>query len=90
MKLSESEIYEKICALLEEMFEINPTQLTPDTHLYEELDIDSIDAVDMLLELKKLTGRKFSTETFQNVRTLQQMVDAVSQQLAALDDTADA
>ncbi|MEG9083322.1 acyl carrier protein, partial [Escherichia coli] len=47
--------------------------------LYEDLDLDSIDAVDMVVNLQKKTGHKIKPETFKAVRTVQDIVDVVEQ-----------
>jgi acyl carrier protein len=41
------EIYPWLVEMLHEMFELDPAKITLDAHLYEDLDIDSIDAVDL-------------------------------------------
>ncbi len=62
---------------MSELFEVEVDTIRPDSRLYEELDIDSIDAVDMIIKLKDLTGKKLRPEDFKNVRTVQDVVDAV-------------
>ncbi|BDZ74236.1 hypothetical protein GCM10025856_19550 [Methylophaga marina] len=57
---SQQEIYEKVVAVFEELFEIDPADISPESNLYEDLDIDSIDAVDLVIELRKMTKKKFS------------------------------
>jgi acyl carrier protein len=71
---SQEDIYQKVVSILEELFEIDPQQITPEAHLYQDLDIDSIDAVDLVVELKKVTGKKIRPEDFKNVRTVQDVV----------------
>jgi len=74
---NEEEIYQKITTVLEELFEIDPQQVSLKSHLYTDLDIDSIDAVDLMVELKKITGKKIQPDDFKLVRTVQDVVDAV-------------
>ncbi len=78
---SQDEIYQKIVTILEELFEIDPQQITPDAHLYQDLDIDSIDAVDLVVELKKMTGKKIQPDDFKAVRTVQDVVVEVDKLL---------
>ncbi|OMH31689.1 acyl carrier protein [Motiliproteus sp. MSK22-1] len=68
------EIYLRVVSILEELFEVEPQQISPEAHLYQDLDIDSIDAVDLVVELKKWTGKKIRPEDFKNVRTVQDVV----------------
>ena len=74
---SQEEIYEKIASVLVELFEVDPAQISPEANLYQDLDIDSIDAVDLVVELKKVTGKKIQPDDFKAVRTVQDIVDAV-------------
>ncbi len=63
--------------ILVEMFELEARQIQPQTRLYEDLDIDSIDAVDIVVKLKEVTGRKVKPEDFKTVRTIDDVVRAV-------------
>lgn len=76
MQTKES-IYKHLNNIMLELFEIEADLVRPDAKLYEDLDIDSIDAVDMVIKLKDLTGRKMQPADFKNVRTVQDVVDAV-------------
>jgi len=49
-----------------------------DANLYEELEIDSIDAVDLMVQLKELTGKKIAPEVFRDVRTIRDVLDALT------------
>lgn len=74
---TQQEIYARILEVLEQLFEVDTAQVTLASQLYEDLDIDSIDAVDMVMELKKITGKKIQPDDFKSVRTVQDVVDAV-------------
>lgn len=74
---TKEEIYLKVVSIFEELFEIERQQITLESNLYQDLDIDSIDAVDLLVELKKTTGKKIQPEGFKSVRTVQDVVDQV-------------
>ena len=69
--------------LFEELFEIEPEKVTPQARLYEDLDIDSIDAVDLVVRLKEITGKAVEPEQFKSVRTVQDIVDAVDEMISA-------
>ncbi|WP_210080544.1 acyl carrier protein [Pantoea endophytica] len=77
--MNKNEIYQEVASLLTSLFEIEPDDIRPDARLYEDLELDSIDAVDMVVHLQKRTGRKIKPETFRAVRTVQDVVDAVDQ-----------
>lgn len=74
---TQEEILEQIQSALNELFEIEPGRITPAARLNEDLEIDSIDAVDLLDRLRRQTGAKISAEDFRSVRTVGDMVDAV-------------
>ena len=69
--------------IFDELFEIEPARVTEDARLFEELDIDSIDAVDLVVRLKEITGRKVEPEDFKQVRTVGDVVTAVEKLLAS-------
>lgn len=75
--MTEQEIYRLLRDTLIELFEIEPERITPDTNLYEDLEIDSIDAIDLIDRIKRETGRKLQAEDFRNVRTVNDVVQAV-------------
>ena len=72
-------IYERIVQILQETFDIDAERITPDAKLYDDLDIDSIDAVDLIVQLKPIAGKRLNAEAFKSVRTIQDVVDALYQ-----------
>ncbi len=72
------QIFEMVADLLEELFEVDKSSITMETNLYEDLDIDSIDAVDLVVRLKKETGKKIQPDEFKTVRTMGDVVNVVS------------
>ncbi|EMY7926489.1 acyl carrier protein [Klebsiella aerogenes] len=70
-------IYEEVSSLLVKVFEIDPRDIKPEARLYEDLELDSIDAIDMIVHLQKKIGKKIKPEEFKTVRTVQDVVDAV-------------
>ena len=75
--LSREEILEHLTACLGELFEVPREKVVPSARLYEDLDIDSIDAVDLILKLKEFTGRKMQPQAFKHVRTVDDVVEAI-------------
>ena len=70
-------LYSKIREILIDQFEVEESRVSLDANLYEELEIDSIDAVDLLVQLKELTGQKIAPETFKDVRTIRDVLNAI-------------
>ncbi|MDR0736575.1 MAG: phosphopantetheine-binding protein [Zoogloeaceae bacterium] len=68
--------YALIAKLLTDLFDIPPERITLEADLYRDLDIDSIDAVDLAIELKKRTGRQISPEEFKEIRSVGDIVRA--------------
>lgn len=71
------DILRMIRDIMQDMFEIEADEVTLDARLYEDLDFDSIDAVDMIVKLKEMTGRAVKPEDFKNARTINDVVEAV-------------
>jgi acyl carrier protein len=74
---NKQEIYEKLSEVLVELFEIDPAKISLDANLYTDLDIDSIDAVDLVIKLKEITGKKIQAEEFKQVRTVNDVVETL-------------
>ena len=71
------EILIAIKTILVEMFENDEEAITLEARLYEDLDFDSIDAVDMIVRLKEMTGKSVKPENFKSARTVADVVEAV-------------
>lgn len=74
---SRDDIFQTLSAALTELFEIDPAAITLEAHLYQDLEIDSIDAVDLIDHIKRQTGKKIAAEEFKSVRTVGDVVEAV-------------
>lgn len=79
---SRDEIFETLRGYLVDMFEVPPEKITLDARLYEDLDLDSIDAVDLIVKLQESTQRKFKAEEFKTVRRVSDVIDRVESILA--------
>ena len=74
---TEAEIEQRIKNILAEDFECDPERLVPDVNLFTDLDLDSIDAIDLMVRLQQETGRKVDPESFRHIRTLHDVTVAV-------------
>lgn len=72
--MTADEAYSRITSYLTDTFEIPLEKVHPDALLVDDLDLDSIDAVDLMVKLQEVTGRKVTPEQFENVRTVQDLV----------------
>jgi acyl carrier protein len=76
--MTKEDIYLILVDMLHEMFELDRSKITLDANLYSDLDIDSIDAVDIAVRLKELTGKRMQPEVFKSVRTVRDVIDALA------------
>jgi acyl carrier protein len=75
--MDQQQIFAMIAKALQETFEIPAERITLESRLYEDLDIDSIDAVDLMVKLKTLTGQRLTPDAFRSVRTVGDVVEAI-------------
>jgi acyl carrier protein len=80
--MSREEIYATLQAILADTFELEPEKVTPGANLFNDLGLDSIDAVDLAIKLQQLTGKRVNAEVFRSVRTVDDVVNTVHQMLA--------
>ena len=80
--MTRDDIFAQIKAALVELFEVDEEAVTPAARLYQDLELDSIDASDMVVHRQKLTGKKIKPEEFKSVRSVNDVVDAVERLLA--------
>ncbi|HUE91993.1 acyl carrier protein [Pseudomonas sp.] len=73
------DIFATLRDALVELFELDAERVTLDANLYQDLEIDSIDAVDLIDHIKRQTGKKLAAEEFKAVRTVGDVVEAVLQ-----------
>ncbi len=76
--MDSDKIYSQIKDILVNQFEVDEAAVSLDANLYDELEIDSIDAVDLLVQLKEMTGKKISPEVFREVRTIRDVLSALT------------
>ena len=74
---SREEIFATLRDALVELFELDAERVTLEANLYQDLEIDSIDAVDLIDHIKRQTGKKIAAEEFKAVRTVGDVVEAV-------------
>lgn len=72
--MTDDEILGKLKSIFAETFEISPETVEMETHLFEDLDLDSIDAVDLAIKLQTMTGKRIKPEDFKSVRTVGDVV----------------
>jgi len=78
---SREEIYNTLSTIFIDDFEIEPEDISLTANLYEDLDLDSIDAIDLIVKLKAFTGQKIEPDAFKKVRTVNDIIDELSKLL---------
>lgn len=74
---SKQEILGWVTEVLRREFEFSAEKLEPSTHLIDDLDLDSIDAVDMAVRLEEKTGFRLAEEELKSIQTIQDVVDLI-------------
>lgn len=77
MTMNKDEVFEKLKEVLADSFRLDPVKIQLESNLFTELDLDSIDAVELAIQLQALVGRRVKAEEFRHVRTVGDVVDTV-------------
>lgn len=79
--VTREDIFEILKGILVDDFEIVPENVVLDADLFEDLELDSVDAVDLAVRLQQHTGKKVSPAEFKQIRTVADVVNAVEKLL---------
>lgn len=74
---SREDVYQQLHDYLVDMFEVPAEDIQPDARLMEDLDLDSIDAVDLIVKFQEITGKKIPAMEFWSVRTVDDVVEKI-------------
>ncbi len=80
-RLTKDTILKELTKILTEDFEIDAKKITPQASLFEDLELDSIDAVDLAVRVQQFTHKKISPENFKQIRTIEDVVNAIDELL---------
>ena len=81
--MTHDEIYQQPQQILFDNFEIEKERITLDANLYTDLDLDSIDAVDLVIQVQELIGTKIGPDEFKAARTVNDVIEVVAGLLAS-------
>jgi len=79
--MNKDQILQEVQKVLIDTFELDSSEVTAEANLYTDLDLDSIDAVDLVITLQEMTDKKVDPESFKQIRTVQDVVEAVHELL---------
>jgi acyl carrier protein len=78
MAHSKQEVFDHIKKVMIDLFETEEEKLVPEANMHEDLDIDSIDTIDLLIELKKFVGKDIDADAFIDAKTLGEVAEIIS------------
>jgi acyl carrier protein len=81
VKPSRSDVLAELSGYLRNTFEVPSEKIVLEARLFEDLDLDSIDAVDLVVKLQDYTGKKIQVAEFKSVRTVGDVVERIYAQL---------
>jgi acyl carrier protein len=88
--MTRDEIFERIAEILADSFELDRAEIKPESTLYEDLDLDSIDAIDIFVQLREVTGRRPDPNDAKQIRTVEELVTFVEAEIAKGPEAEDA
>jgi len=77
--IGRDKIFQDVSRELQSLFEISGEDITLEARLYEDLDLDSIDAVDIIVRLQEITKKRIRPDQFKSVRTVEDVVKAIEE-----------
>ena len=81
--MTHNDIFDTVSRTLVEMFQLDPKSITMDTRLAEDLDLDSIDGIDLVAKLQEVTGRRLTEDDLRGIRTVADVVEVIERMLSA-------
>jgi len=79
--MSRDQIFGEVQKTLVELFSLDPAKITTESGVFTELELDSIDAVDLVAKLQELIGQRITEAEMRQVRTVGDMVTLVERYL---------
>jgi acyl carrier protein len=80
--MTREDIFDELRRAMMSLFDLEASAITLESSLVEDLDLDSIDAIDLIIKMQELTGEKIDQESMKKVRTLGDIVELVAAHLA--------
>lgn len=81
--MNRDEIFARVSDAMQELFDLEPEAIRLESKLFDDLDLDSIDAVDMAVKMQEMTGRRVDDKDLRRIRTVGDIVDLLARDLQA-------
>ena len=81
MSPSQEAILREVQLIMKELFQMDESRIVPTARLVEDLDLDSLDALDLAVKVEDLTGHELDEEKLRSLKTIEHVVVAVDQLL---------
>ena len=75
--MTKDEIFNKLKTILVDDFEIDEEKITMDANVVDDLDLDSIDVIDLIGKMKQFIPGKISPDTFKDVHTISNVIETI-------------
>ena len=79
MAASRAEVFERVKEVLVEQLGVDESEITEEASFQEDLDADSLDLVELIMDLEERFGVKISDEEAQSITTVGEAVDFISE-----------
>lgn len=80
--LTRDDVFERVRVTMQELFEVEADKIQPDTKLIEDLQLDSIDAIDLAARLEEITRHRLGEEQLRTLRTVDDVVTLIHQTMS--------
>ena len=84
--VTKDEIFRRVQTVLIDTFEMEEQLITPESHVFNDLDLDSFDAVDLAVVLEVKTGIKLREDDMRSIKTISDIIDIVYEKMNKAED----
>ena len=74
----EDEIFEKVAKIISEQFDVDESEITPETNLFKDLDADSLDLADLLASVEDEFGIEATDDVIETIKTVGDVINYVA------------
>jgi len=75
--MTEAQILAELRSMMADLFDIEAERVVPEARLINDLDLDSIDAIDLVVKLQEMTGRRVAEDELRALTTVGDVVSLV-------------